>query len=61
MVCINICPTESFFIPESAEDVIKYGKIACKEDECFYCRACENSCPDDLIIVKRKEIEINDP
>ena len=59
--CINICPTESFFIPESAEDVKKYGKIACNEDECFYCGACENSCPDDLIVVERKEVKINDP
>jgi len=59
--CVYICPTESFFIPERAEDVKKFGKIACKEDECFYCGACENSCPDDLLIVKRKEIEINDP
>ncbi len=59
--CVNICPTESFFIPESAEDVKKYGKIACNEDECFYCGACENSCPDDLIIVDRKEVAINDP
>jgi len=59
--CVNICPTESFFIPESAEDVKKYGKIACNEDECFYCGACENSCPDDLIIVDRKQVEIVDP
>ncbi|MFX1340614.1 MAG: 4Fe-4S dicluster domain-containing protein [Promethearchaeota archaeon] len=59
--CVNICPTESFFIPESAEDVLKYGKIACNEDACFYCGACENSCPDDLIIVERKDIKINDP
>ncbi|MFX1469818.1 MAG: 4Fe-4S binding protein [Promethearchaeota archaeon] len=59
--CVNICPTESFFIPESAEDVKKYGKIACNEEECFYCGACENSCPDDLIIVDRKEVLINDP
>ncbi len=59
--CINICPTESFFIPESAEDVKKYGKIACNEDECFYCGACENSCPDDLIVVERKEVKINNP
>jgi 4Fe-4S ferredoxin len=59
--CVIICPTESFFIPESAEDVKKYGKIACNEDECFYCGACENSCPDDLIIVNRKEVEIIDP
>jgi len=59
--CVNICPTESFFIPEKAEDVKKYGKIACNEDECFYCGACENSCPDDLIIVDRKEIDIKEP
>ncbi|MHA2392282.1 MAG: 4Fe-4S binding protein [Promethearchaeota archaeon] len=59
--CVNICPTESFFIPEKAEDVKKYGKIACREDDCFYCGACENSCPDDLIRVERKDIEIKDP
>jgi len=59
--CVNICPVESFFIPESAEDVLKYGKIACNEDECFYCGACVNSCPDELIIVKRKNITIEDP
>jgi len=59
--CVNICPTESFFIPESAEDVKKYGKIACNEEACFYCGACENSCPDDLIVVERKDIIINDP
>jgi len=59
--CVNICPTDSFFIPESAEDVKKYGKIACNEDACFYCGACENSCPDDLIVVERKDIIINNP
>jgi len=59
--CINICPTDSFFIPESAEDVMKYGKIACNEEACFYCGACENSCPDDLILVERKAIEVLKP
>ncbi|MFO8018404.1 MAG: 4Fe-4S binding protein [Promethearchaeia archaeon] len=59
--CVNICPVESFFIPESAEDIQKYGKIACDEESCFYCGACENSCPDELIIVDRENIEINDP
>ena len=59
--CILICPTESFFIPESAEDVKKYGKIACNEEACFYCGACENSCPDDLIEVVRKDIKIQEP
>lgn len=59
--CINICPVDSFFIPETAEEVKKYGKIACNEDECFYCGACENSCPDDLIFVQRNEINLKDP
>ncbi len=59
--CVVFCPTESFFIPESAEDVKKYGKIACNEDDCFYCGACVNSCPDDLIIVERKNLEIFNP
>ncbi len=59
--CVNICPVESWFIPESAEEIVKYGKIACNEDACFYCGACVNSCPDDLIVVERKNIEINDP
>ena len=58
---MNICPVESFYIPESAEEVVKYGKIACNEEDCFYCGACENSCPDDLIVVKRKNIQIIDP
>jgi len=40
---------------------MKYSKIACNEDMCFYCGACENSCPDDLIKVNRKDLTINDP
>ena len=59
--CVNICPVESFYIPESAEEVLKYGKIACNEEKCFYCGACENSCPDDLIVVKRNKIHIKNP
>ncbi|MBY9006657.1 MAG: 4Fe-4S binding protein [Candidatus Lokiarchaeota archaeon] len=59
--CINICPVESFYIPQTAEEVKKYGKIACNEDNCIYCGACENACPDDLIIVKRNEIKILEP
>ncbi|MHA1273243.1 MAG: 4Fe-4S binding protein [Promethearchaeota archaeon] len=59
--CINICPVESFFVPKTAEEISKFGKIACNEDKCFYCGACENSCPDNLIIVERKNIDIKDP
>ena len=59
--CINICPTKAFFIPESAEDVNKYGKIACNEDKCVYCGACENACPEILIKVNIHNIQINEP
>jgi 4Fe-4S ferredoxin len=58
MACINICPTKSFFIPQTAEEVSKYGKIACNEDTCMYCGACENACPEEIIIVSRKKVEL---
>ncbi|MBN1217133.1 MAG: 4Fe-4S binding protein [Candidatus Lokiarchaeota archaeon] len=59
--CVNICPVEAFYIPEKAEDVKKFGKIACNEDDCLYCGACENACPDNLIFIERNNIEILDP
>ncbi|MCP4760711.1 MAG: 4Fe-4S dicluster domain-containing protein [archaeon] len=59
--CVNICPTESFFIPQTAEDIVKFGKIACNEDTCMYCGACENSCPEKLIIVNRESISMDIP
>ena len=59
--CVNICPTNSFFIPQSAEEIEKFGKIACNEETCMYCGACENSCPEKLIIVKREYIDLQVP
>ncbi|MBD3351024.1 MAG: 4Fe-4S dicluster domain-containing protein, partial [Candidatus Lokiarchaeota archaeon] len=59
--CVNICPTESFFIPQTAEDIVKYGKIACNEETCMYCGACENACPEEIIIVKRGSVDIDIP
>lgn len=59
--CVNICPTESFFIPQSAEDILNLGKIACNEETCMYCGACENSCPEKLIIVERDSVEVEIP
>jgi 4Fe-4S ferredoxin len=56
--CVNICPTESFFIPQSADEVSKYGKIACNEDTCMYCGACENACPEGIIIVRRSSVNL---
>jgi 4Fe-4S ferredoxin len=56
--CVNICPTESFFIPQTAEEVTKFGKIACNEDTCMFCGACENACPEEIIIVSRKSVDL---
>ena len=56
--CVNICPTESFFIPQTAEEVAKFGKIACDEDTCMYCGACENACPEEIIIVRRTSVNL---
>ncbi|MBN2155744.1 MAG: 4Fe-4S dicluster domain-containing protein [Candidatus Lokiarchaeota archaeon] len=56
--CVNICPTESFFIPQTAEEVVKYGKIACNEETCMYCGACENACPEEIIIVRRFSVDL---
>ncbi len=58
MGCINVCPTESFFIPQTAEEVAKYGKIACNKDTCMFCGACENACPEQIIIVTRKSVDL---
>jgi 4Fe-4S ferredoxin len=59
--CVNICPTESFFIPQSAEEILKHGKIACNEDTCMYCGACENSCPEKIILVNRESVDLEIP
>ncbi|MHA1339427.1 MAG: 4Fe-4S dicluster domain-containing protein [Promethearchaeota archaeon] len=59
--CVNICPTESFFIPQSAQEIEKFGKIACNEETCMYCGACENACPEKLIIVKRDSVDLEIP
>ncbi|MHA1820268.1 MAG: 4Fe-4S dicluster domain-containing protein [Promethearchaeota archaeon] len=59
--CVNICPTESFFIPQTAEDIIKYGKIACNEETCMYCGACENACPEKIIVVQRDSVDMEIP
>ncbi len=59
--CVNICPTESFFIPQTAEEVAKFGKIACNEDTCMFCGACENACPEKIIIVRRSTGKLEIP
>lgn len=59
--CVNICPTESFFIPQTAEEIREYGKIACNEETCMYCGACENACPEEIIMVKRHAVDMKVP
>ncbi|GAB4331447.1 MAG: hypothetical protein Kow0069_39060 [Promethearchaeota archaeon] len=56
--CVNVCPTESFFIPQKAEDVAKFGKIAVREDTCVHCGACALVCPEHVIEVARDEVHL---
>lgn len=58
--CVNVCPTESFFIPQKADEIVKYGKIAVNEDNCIHCGACELACPEDIIEVKRDRIRLDE-
>ncbi|MFX1295532.1 MAG: 4Fe-4S binding protein, partial [Promethearchaeota archaeon] len=52
--CIKICPSNAWYLPKNPKE-----KIAVNEDLCLYCGSCEQSCPYDCIIVKRKEVRYN--
>ncbi len=58
--CIKICPTNAWYIPKrSLEDEVT-EKIAVNKDLCVFCGACQNSCPENLITVTRKEIHVEE-
>jgi NAD-dependent dihydropyrimidine dehydrogenase PreA subunit len=45
-ICIDSCPVDCLAVsPET-------GKAHMKNDECWYCLACELDCPKDAIVVK---------
>ncbi|MHA1731797.1 MAG: 4Fe-4S binding protein [Promethearchaeota archaeon] len=58
--CVNICPTESFSIPQKADDILKFGKVAVDSEKCIHCGACALACPVNIIEVRREDIHFID-
>ncbi|MHA1930348.1 MAG: 4Fe-4S binding protein [Candidatus Thorarchaeota archaeon] len=50
--CFNICPVKAIYPTGKAD------KIAILDEQCMYCGACANSCPYDVLEVKRYGYEI---
>jgi len=51
VVCYKICPTDALYSPKKSAE-----KIILKEELCIYCGACEVTCPESLIRVKRTKV-----
>jgi 4Fe-4S ferredoxin len=45
--CFNICPTKAIYATGDK------NKIAINEEICVFCGACENACPEQVLLVKR--------
>jgi 4Fe-4S ferredoxin len=52
--CFNICPVKAIYPTGTAE------KIAILDEHCFYCGACEHSCPYDVLEVHREGYHVNE-
>jgi 4Fe-4S ferredoxin len=52
--CFNICPVKAIYPTGTAD------KIAINDDNCFYCGACEHSCPYDVLEVKREGYNVDE-
>jgi 4Fe-4S ferredoxin len=50
--CIEICPTESWYIPREKDQKIDVDKRFC-----IYCGSCEVSCPEKCIILDRDNVK----
>lgn len=59
--CLNICPSNVWFIPETLEEKEKFDKIAFNQDFCGFCGACENACPEKIIEVVRNDVRYSKP
>ncbi len=59
--CVDFCPTEALFYPKTAEEVKKFEKIGINQEKCVGCSSCVALCPEDLIIVDRKDVKIIEP
>ncbi|MFX0162398.1 MAG: 4Fe-4S binding protein [Candidatus Hodarchaeota archaeon] len=58
--CIRLCPTKAWYIPKRSLEDETTEKIAVNKDLCIFCGACQNSCPEILITVTRKEIHLEE-
>jgi 4Fe-4S ferredoxin len=54
--CLNICPTNCFWVPKKAQDILDRGKITFDEEFCVHCGACKNACPQRIIEVTRTAV-----
>ncbi len=54
--CLNICPTDCFWVPKKASEIQERGKITMDEDLCIHCGACKNACPESIIEVRRSAV-----
>ncbi|NMC05948.1 MAG: 4Fe-4S binding protein [Candidatus Lokiarchaeota archaeon] len=54
--CLQICPTNCFWVPRKAEDITARGKITMDEELCIHCGACRNACPHRIIEVTRTKV-----
>lgn len=52
--CFNICPVKAIYPTGTAD------KIAILDEHCFYCGACEHSCPYDVLEVHREGYHVNE-
>ncbi len=59
--CLNICPSNVWFIPETLEEKEKFDKIAFNQDFCGFCGACEKACPEKIIEVIRTDVRYTKP
>lgn len=60
-VCLDICPVNAIYEPESEEPWERGERIAVDEKYCIYCGACATACPvEGAITVKRDEFKAED-
>ncbi len=56
--CITLCPSKAISVPQKADEILKFGKIAVDQDKCILCGACE-ACPEHLFQVLREGVEVD--
>ncbi len=54
--CIDVCPCNALYFPPSKESGDMVKTIQVKEEYCIKCGACEKACPNDVLTVKRTEV-----